>query len=155
MKLYSKINIIQTVILIIIIYILFIIYIAFIKFNISSDLISEHYYKEEIQYQKIIHDKINAKPFFNKIIIKFTKDGMKIIFPQPFHSKNIIGELVLIRFSDRKQDIYQKIKLNNENVHFISSTKLKNGLYKLQLKWIDKKDISYCIEKTIIWNNSL
>lgn len=149
----KKIDLIQTVLLLLIIYILFIIYIAFIKFNIYSDLISDHYYEEEIKYQKIIDDKINVKKLSNNIIVKLNICGIILRFPKTFNYINTIGELSLIRFSDKKKDIYQKIKLNSKNEHIIPSKKLINGLYKLKLKWIYNNYKSFFIEKTIIWKS--
>lgn len=153
MRIYSKIGIIQTTLLILLLYILFIIYIAFIRFNIYSDLISDHYYEEEILYQKIIDYKNNVKQLRKNIILKLDKSGIIVRFPKPFNYDNITGELFLIRFSDKTNDIYQRIQLNNKNEHFIFAKKLKSGLYKLQLKWIYNKKISYFIEKTIKWKN--
>jgi uncharacterized membrane protein YukC len=44
-------------IIIMILFISFIIYTAFIHTKISSELISDHYYEEEIEYQEIIDEK--------------------------------------------------------------------------------------------------
>lgn len=152
-KKYLKIGLIQIVLLILLIYIYFIIHIAFIKGNIYSDLIADDYYKEEILYQKVIDNKINTKILKNKIILKLNKYGIILIFPKLFNYKNIIGELFLIRFSDKTKDIYEIIKLNNKNEYFISSKKLKNGLYKLKLKWTYNKYKNYFIEKIILWKS--
>lgn len=152
-RLFAKIGMIKTILLILLIYIFFIIYIAFFKYNIYSDLISDNYYEEEIRYQKIINDKINVKNLKNNVNLKLNKYGIILKFPKPFNNKNIIGELSIIRFSDKKKDIYDKLILNNKNEYFISSKKFKNGLYQLKLKWIYNKYKSYFIEKTIIWKN--
>lgn len=134
-------------------YMIFILYIAFLKNNLCNDLISENYYNEEIMYQKTIDEKENANNLINKVKLNTNKkDGIHITFPYKFNIKNTSGKVFLIRFSDKKKDIYEKLFLNKKNEHIILSKYLINGLYKIKIYW-KYNEKNFLIEKNFLWKN--
>lgn len=146
----KKISIIFITILI---YTFFILYIALFKRNLANELISENYYLEEMEYEKVIHQKNNANNLLKTVKLDTSKkDGIHLKFPKIFNFKNTNGKISLIRYSNKKQDIYQKLSLKKNNEHIISSKYLISGLYKIKVYWTYSKK-QFLIEKNILWKN--
>ncbi|MBU6942178.1 FixH family protein [Candidatus Karelsulcia muelleri] len=143
-----KINYKLLVFLFLFVFITFNIYISFIKKNINSELISNHYYEEEINYKKIIDSKKNAS--FIKIKIKTSNKGIHIFFPKNENYLNLDVNYFLIRYSNSCLDVRDLINTKNNYEIIIPYKKLKRGKYKMILKWIlNRKE--FLIEKNIIW----
>lgn len=134
------------------IYIIFIVYIAFIKNNISSQLISDNYYKDEINYQKIINYKNNVKNLTKKVKINFINNGILILFPYNLKNEIIKVKCNIIRFSDKNLDINKYFILNNNNKIFINGKILIKGEYMINLEWIYKNK-GFFLEKKFIYKN--
>lgn len=153
-KLFNKK--ITIIFIIIFFYTSFILYIAFVKTNLSNELISNNYYNEEMEYQKIIYQKNNANNLIEKVKLDISKiDGIHLKFPKKFNYKNTRGKILLIRFSDKKKDVYQPLSLNKKNEHIISSNYLISGLYKIKVYWIYNNKNNFLIEKNFLWKKSL
>lgn len=137
-------------IIILISFILFIMYIAFFKSNITSELVSDNYYEEEMKYQEIIDECQNTTNLSKKIDIKIMYYGIKICFPEFFNYKNTKGYIILLRPSNKKWDSYQILKLNSQGETFIYANKLKKGVYQLILRW-NSNGKKYCLKTYIKW----
>lgn len=143
---------ISVVALILPIYMIFIIYIAFIRPNVASELVSERYYEEEIKYQKVIDEKENANALTEKVRIRLVSDGIRVNFPAPFDGRNTTGEWLLLRSSDKRRDIRQKLALDEWAGMLIPAEELIEGVYEFRLKW-HHKGKNYLIERTLVWKH--
>ncbi|WGH27984.1 MAG: FixH family protein [Candidatus Bostrichicola ureolyticus] len=139
------------IICVLISFIIFIIYIAFFKSNITSELISDNYYEEEMKYQEIIDECKNTANLSQKINIKTISNGIKICFPEIFNFKNTKGNIILLRPSNKKLDSYQLLKLNSQRETLIPANILKTGFYQLILRW-NSNGKKYCLKTYIKWN---
>ncbi|XOD68036.1 MAG: FixH family protein [Flavobacteriales bacterium Tduv] len=136
--------------LVLLIYMSFIIYIAFIRPNVASELVSERYYEEEIKYQEVIDEKKNANALTEKVKIRFVSDGIRVSFPVPFDARNTTGEWFLLRSSDKRRDIRQKLFLDERKGLLIPSKVLIEGVYEFKLRWLCNGK-NYLIERTLVW----
>lgn len=135
-----------SIIIIMISFIFFIIYTAFIHTKTSSELVSDHYYEEEIEYQEIIDEKKNAFNFtsFNVQVLPI---GIKIDF---LNGKNISGTLNLLRLSNKHLDVARIIQLDTTGKKIIPEYWLKYGIYSLKIRWKYYRK-RYFVEKNIKW----
>lgn len=92
-------------------------YFLLIKQSIKSELISKKYYEEEINFQKKIDSKKNAKFLKNKIKFKISKKGIHIVFPKEKNYLNLNINYSLIRYSNSLLDNNNSI--NTKNNYFI------------------------------------
>lgn len=133
-------------IIIMILFISFIIYTAFIHTKISSELISDHYYEEEIEYQEIIDEKKNAV-YIKSLNVQVLPLGIKIY---SFNGNKFSGTLNLLRLSNKHLDIVRVLQLDTTGKKIIPAYILKNGIYSLRIRW--KYSGKRCfVEQTIKW----
>lgn len=135
------------IIIVMISFILFIIYTAFFHIKISSELISDHYYEEEIEYQEIFNEKKNMF-FFTNLNIQVLPIGIKLYF---LNGRNISGTLNLLRLSNKHLDVARVIQLDITGKKVIPVYTLKYGTYLLRIRWKHSNKI-YFIEQNIQWN---
>ncbi|MBT8288464.1 MAG: FixH family protein [Flavobacteriaceae bacterium] len=125
---------------IVIAFVLFISFIMFfvIKMNTDEkydhDLVTEEYYKEELQYQKTIDKEANAKAL--KINVKWEKsnDGLLIEFPSDLDYKKITGKVFLYRPSNKQLDMEVQISLSNHYL-LIPDKRLLDGRWNIFIDW--------------------
>ena len=91
----------------------FIAFISFILFfvvrmtmdsNSNHDLVTEGYYKEELNFQKKMDAERNANNLSTKIRIEKTTYGWDILFPENMEAQKIKGNVSLYRPSNKNLD---------------------------------------------------
>lgn len=128
-------------------FISYIIYTAFFHLKISSELISDHYYEEEIEYQEIFNEKKNIF-FFSNFNVQVSPIGIKIY---SLNGNNISGTLNLLRFSNKHLDVARVIQLDTTGKKVVPVYTLKYGTYLLRIRW-KHSDKIYFIEQNIPLN---
>ena len=121
----------------------FIGFISFIMYFIISmntnsdyqhDLVTEDYYKAELEYQNDINKEENAKILEKNIRWKKTDEGIIIEFPKNLDIKNITGKVFLYRPSNKQLDFEIKISLSNHNL-LIPDKRLLDGRWNIKVYW--------------------
>jgi hypothetical protein len=118
---------------IIIIFIVFISFIILMQSNVSTKLVSEHYYEEGIKFQENIEEKKNA--LYEKVKIQKSTKGIEIKFTKGFHPLNTFGNVFILFFS---KDIRLYFKPNFQGILLIPSEYMNSGVYELHFKWQTK-----------------
>ena len=97
-------------------------------------LVSEEYYKDELNYQQEINKE--NKGVALKDNIKITKDslGLTIIFPKEFDPSKITGLISFLRLSNDKIDFNIPIELASNQI-LISKDKLVAGRWNVKIDW--------------------
>jgi len=103
--------------------------------NVSTKLVSEHYYEKGIKFQENIEEKKNA---YEKVKIQKSLKGIEIKFPIGFHTINTFGNVFIIFFSSKKKDIRLYFKPNFQGLLLIPSEYLNYGVFELHFKWQTK-----------------
>ena len=120
----------------------FIVFISFIMFFLVKtftqkeydyDLVSEHYYEDELGFQKDIDHEKNVEKLLKKVVFKTAEDSVTIVLPN--ESKQvIIGKINFYRPSNQKLDFIQTI--NSKNNEFVfTSDKLVKGRWDVSITW--------------------
>lgn len=116
----------------------------------NSELITENYYEEELQYQDVIDAKNRAGKLAEIPKINISTAGLKISFPSDINNQNSKFNFFLYRSSDQNLDIKKDFVLDAQNSYQIPSKVLVKGGYILKLMWTkDQKD--YQVDYDIEW----
>lgn len=108
-------------------------------FQENIDLVTEHYYQEELDYQTRIEKIKNYQLLNVPVGIKSEKGGISIQFP-PFESA-IQGKIQVFRPSDAKFDLIKEVDTDIFYRQHISTANLPGGYYKIKIAWqADGKD---------------
>jgi hypothetical protein len=106
-----------------------------VRINIS-ELVSDEYYSQGVNYQSTIEAENNYFALNTKPIINYSNDEINVLFPlKKFNSNSINGTIELFRPSDAKQDIKFPIILDEKNVQRIPTINLEKGKYYFILDW--------------------
>ncbi len=137
----------------------FILFISFILFFIikastqdkyNYDLVSEEYYKDELNYQSEIDKLNNTKALNIKITINKTKKGIEIKFPATYITENIDGNVSLYRPSNRRLDFDTPFIVSKRTSLLIPDNKLVGGRWDIKISWT-KNNKKYLYKKEFIY----
>jgi len=112
-------------------------------------LVSENYYKDELNYQQEIDKQNEGAALKENISIQNTSEGIVITFPSEFEPKAITGTISFQRLSNNKIDFTLPIELNT-NTLLIKDANLVKGRWDVKIDWfvnntayLYKEKISY------------
>lgn len=133
-------------------FITFILYLIFI-FPIgkqNSELVTESYYEDELEYQKVIDAKKGADQLPKKPLFAQLPYGIRIAFPKEILDAQSEIKYFLYRTNDKTQDKTNKVTLDNNNSFLIPKTELIPGSYTLKIMWtFGNKD--YQVDYDVVW----
>ncbi len=119
---------------------LFMTFILYFVFEVQSnskydnDLVVEEYYKHDTHFQEEMARIQNAHDLQHKPSIKYTENGVAVIFPAGFESDKVKGNIQLYRPSNKKFDFNTQIALNNSEL-IIPQKKLLKGRWDVNMEW--------------------
>lgn len=116
----------------------------------NSELITETYYQDELQYQQIIDAKNNADKIQNKPEYIQDARGVTLKFPAEINNGNSKFKIDLHRAEDQNLDVVRNINLNAENAIFLPKDILAKGNYVLRVMWTKEKQ-NYQLDYDIVW----
>jgi hypothetical protein len=97
-------------------------------------LVSEDYYKEELNYQQEIDKLNNAAILKEDIILEKVDNGLLISFPSIFDPSQISGLISFKRLSNDKIDFKIPIKLQTSK-YLLSDDMLVDGRWNVKIEW--------------------
>jgi len=136
----------------------FIAFISFIMYfvvnmNVNKkydhDLVTEDYYKKELEFQNDIDKETNAKNLVENLSWKKTTEGLVITFPETLRKENITGKVFLYRPSNKQFDFETELSLSNHNL-LIPDKRLLDGRWNIKVDW-QYNGKSYRYKKEIIY----
>jgi hypothetical protein len=112
-------------------------------------LVSEDYYKDELNYQEEI-DKLNkAAALKQNISFKKVASGLLFSFPSEFEPSQIKGTISFQRLSNGKLDFQLPIKLEASD-YLITDEKLVEGRWNVKIEWV-VNDNTYLFKEKITY----
>ncbi|NJB71323.1 nitrogen fixation protein FixH [Saonia flava] len=136
----------------------FIAFIGFILFFVvkmstdnkaNHDLVTEEYYKAELEYQKEIDAEKNSNALSEKIEIEKTSEGLVIKFPKEINYQRLKGTISLYRPSNKHLDFNLPISLSTTHL-LIPDKRLLDGRWDIKISWeengksfLHKESITY------------
>ena len=115
----------------------------------DHDLVTDDYYKEELNYQTNIDKEANSKSLAENISWEKTDEGLLLHFPKNIEPKEISGKVFLYRPSNKQLDIEIPISLSDHNL-LIPDNRLLDGRWNIYVDW-SYNDTAYLFKKEIIY----
>ncbi|MFK7783109.1 FixH family protein [Psychroserpens sp.] len=115
----------------------------------DHDLVTEDYYKAELEYQKDIDKETNASNLTSDISWKRTNEGLVISFPKELKTEDIEGKVFLYRPSNKQLDYESSISLSDHNL-LIPDKRLLDGRWNIKVDW-KYNGKSYLYKKEIVY----
>lgn len=115
----------------------------------EHDLVTEDYYKQELEFQNDINKEKNAKNLVKNLNWEKTDKGLTIIFPEDLEISNITGKVFLYRPSDKQFDFDTSISLSNHYL-LIPDKRLLDGRWNIKVDW-QYNGKSYLYKKEIVY----
>jgi hypothetical protein len=112
-------------------------------------LVSEEYYKDELNYQQEINKENKGVALKENIKIKKDSLGLTIIFPVEFEPSKINGTISFVRLSNDKIDFNIPIKLTSNEI-LIKDEKLVEGRWDVKIEW-NVNDVDYLYKEKLIY----
>ena len=123
-----------------IIFILSFVYKATFMAQYDHQLVSEDYYKDELNYQLEI-DKLNkAAELREDVTLTKVAEGLLINFPIEFDAKKITGTISFQRPSNIKIDFQFPINLTTSS-YLIAKKDLVEGIWNVKIEWTANNNI--------------
>lgn len=132
---------------------LFITFILFFVFKVQTnssydnELVTEDYYKKEVQVQGDIEKQQIANKLEHKVLVFKKNEGIIIQFPPEFDFKNIKGKVSLYRPSSQKLDFEIQILLSSSQL-LIPKSNLVSGLWDISVDW-EYENVNYLNKENI------
>ncbi len=118
------------------------------SFNVSSDLVAEDYYNQEIQYQINIDAQKNALPFAKEVTLTSDSDKINVTFPAAFDMNIEKGDISFYRPDNANLDKSFDINLDINNTQSIDKKSIASGFYKVTIQFISNGK-TYLVNKDI------
>lgn len=116
----------------------------------NSELITENYYEEELEYQKVIDAKTLAEQLPEKPQYIQNEEGIRIVFPATINNNNSTFRIDLHRADDQRLDIIRDMKLDQKNSIFVPANVIVKGHYVLRMHWT-KDQKNYQLDYDLEW----
>jgi nitrogen fixation protein FixH len=118
-------------------FILFILYFVVLSFRdpeSNHDLVTEDYYKQELNYQQDLDAARNLTESGERIVVAKTQEGLRVEFPPAFASEKITGKVSLYRPSNKQLDFNTPIQLSERQL-LIPKSRLLDGRWDIRIEW--------------------
>ncbi|WP_221393851.1 FixH family protein [Dyadobacter sp. NIV53] len=102
--------------------------------NQKIDLVTDHYYEEELQFQDKINKISRAASLAEPLAWEVNASGVIIHFPKVLPGNAITGKVRLYCPSNEKNDRTFHLDSKN-NVQLIATSKIPGSRYHLQIDW--------------------
>jgi nitrogen fixation protein FixH len=112
-------------------------------------MVSEHYYKDDLNYPNEMKRLENAHNLKENVKILRNEQGIAVVFPEGFEPTGITGTLELQRTNDSSLDINDSLHLTSLQ-YFIPKDKLKKGVYNVKIIW-SYQDIPFQFNEKFVY----
>ncbi len=103
------------------------------------DLVTDHYYEEELKFQGKIDKTERANALTQPLSWKITESDLQVDYPETFSDSAITGLIRMYCPSDNRNDRQFPIRAKN-NRQTIALAQIPAGRYKIQVDWKSGND---------------
>ena len=120
-----------------------IVYMVVQSMNTRYELVSNEYYKDELQYQQVIDGTSRANQLGSRASITQQNDELVIQLPAEMQQKTITGSLWFYNATDSKKDKKMALQVNDNAAQSIDSKLFLPGNYTAKLSWTSNGETYY------------
>lgn len=100
----------------------------------DHDLVTEEYYRKELEYQGDLTAAANLEASGGKVAIVRLPEGLGVRFPAGMDPQKIDGKMFLYRPSNKQLDFEWPIQ-NSDTLQLIPASRLLDGRWDIRLSW--------------------
>lgn len=115
----------------------------------SYDLVTEEYYKTELDFQHQLDKEKNSDNLSAKITVEKTSEGLIVEFPSDLDPEDIKGKVFLYRPSNKRLDNEIPLSLSSNQL-LVPDESLVGGRWNIIVDW-SYKDEDYYFKKEIVY----
>ena len=126
---------------------------SLVVFSMNRDvnLVTKHYYKKELKYQKQIDKQKRTIKLGKEVNVDYLGNRIKFSFPGITEDDAVNGDIYFYRPSDEKKDFKIPIKLDKSGNQNLATKNIIKGYWRVQISWKLNKDEFYT-EKSLMIN---
>ena len=128
-----KINWGTGIVIAITLFAIFIGYFFFRGMQNPSDLVTDDYYNEEVEYQQHIDNRTRAKQLGN-IMLQSEQGKIAIVFPEAFNGQSATGKLHFYKPDNAKIDSQFDLSVDSNNQQLIDVSAFPRGLWYIKIE---------------------
>lgn len=121
---------------------------VFLTLDDRNDLVVEHYYDAEIQYQQQIDRIERTRSLPEQPSIRLNGEGILLSFPRSFASTELTGTVHVYRPDDKRLDVTLPVGPDSTNAQLIPIGLLSAGTWNVQVTW-NGSGVGYYTEKRV------
>jgi hypothetical protein len=110
-------------------------YMVFRCMQTPVDLVSEHYYKDELAYQQVIDGTRQANALSGTVALRLTAGGIRIQLPPEMNHKEVRGMIQFYCPSDAGRDRSLPLSIGSGGRADIAVANLLSGRYTVKISW--------------------
>lgn len=110
-------------------------YMVYRCMQMPVDLVSEHYYKDELAYQQVIDGTRQANALSGRVGLGLTASGVHIQLPPEMHDKQVRGDIEFYCPSDAGRDRHLPLSIERGGQENIATADLPSGHYTVKISW--------------------
>ena len=99
----------------------------------ARNMVSDEYYKHDLQYQKHYEKIQNSRALKQDVIVQEQSGAVQILFPQEVGKAS--GNIHFFCPSDNTLDFETPISHSTEHIQKITTDALKKGLWRIKIDW--------------------
>ncbi|SDK69260.1 FixH protein [Salinimicrobium catena] len=100
----------------------------------SHDLVTEEYYKTELEFQQQLNKESNAQHLSENIKIEKSSEGLIVHFPEELDPSQIKGKMFLYRPSNKQLDSEFPLSLSSHQL-LVPDNRLVGGRWNILIDW--------------------
>jgi hypothetical protein len=120
-----------------------IVYMVVQSMNTRYELVSNEYYKDELQYQQVIDGTSRANQLSSSATVTQHNEELVIQLPAEMQQKTITGSLWIYCATDSKKDKKIALQVNDNAMQTIDSRLFIPGNYTAKLSWASNGETYY------------
>ena len=129
-------------------FILGVLAVVYMTLDDRNDLVTEHYYDAEIQYQQQIDRVDRTRALAEQVAFELNAEGVRITFPKEFRREDLTGTVHIYRPDDQRLDLTFPVGPDSANVQLIPAALLSAGRWNVQVTW-NGRGVGYYSEERL------
>ena len=136
------------VIIILVVFVVGILSMVFLATRQNIDMIDDHYYEKETEFQGIIDARKNLEKYNDSILVTEEGGNVKVKIPVLAAQNITSGYMEFLRQNNKSQDRRMAITADSTGVQFLPKSEFVKGVYRMRARW--KSDgVDYYDERNI------
>jgi hypothetical protein len=110
-------------------------YLVYRSLNTSFELVEKDYYKNELQYQKVIDGTKRANELASPVKLQKNGDQIVLQLPEEMKNKDVSGDVWFYCAYDSRKDRKFRLNTDSAGIQSFHSSSILPGNYVVKIKW--------------------